>query len=243
MKKNLVLTCEHATNFVPKKYRDIFDPERYVKGTWVEGKIKDIISQHYGYDIGALEVARFISKGTNIPLRAFPVCRLLIEGNRYLRKSFFSKLTNALPETEKDYLIYTYWRPHVEIIERDILRAINKNGHAVHLGIHSFTPNFRGTERNCDIGILFDPKYKTEKDFAHKLQDALKKQFPDFAIRRNYPYAGNSQGLPKFFHKKFSEKQYVGIELEINNKHLRTNGQNKKMICVTILSAIEMSLR
>ena len=46
---------------------------------------------------------------------------------------------------------------------------------------------------------------------------------PDLSIRCNYPYKGNADGFTTYLRKQFSEKKYLGIELEINQKHIITS--------------------
>ena len=42
-------------------------------------------------------------------------------------------------------------------------------------------------------------------------------------IRFNYPYLGISDGFTSYLRKKFNQKNYVGIELEVNQKFLSDN--------------------
>ena len=38
--------------------------------------------------------------------------------------------------------------------------------------------------------------------------------------RRNYPYQGRNDGLTSHLRQRFAPTRYVGIELEINQKHV-----------------------
>ena len=42
----------------------------------------------------------------------------------------------------------------------------------------------------------------------------------DFRIRKNYPYKGISAGLTTHLRKQFAENHYLGMEIEVNQKHL-----------------------
>jgi len=226
LKDQIILTCEHATNFIPKKYRGFFPLNKKVKGRWGNEKTKDVLNEHWGWDVGALNLAKYLSKKLNIPLHFFPVSRLLIEGNRYFLRSLFEEFTRNLPDELKKDLIETFWFPHVDGIFRKIQKTIESEKQALHLGIHSFTPVHSGKHRDCDIGILFLSKRKNSRLFGHTLQAELKKQFPNFKIRRNYPYSGDLEGLVKFFSKNYNDDEYIAIELEVNNKHLRKNNSD-----------------
>ncbi|MDD5941447.1 N-formylglutamate amidohydrolase [Fibrobacter sp.] len=87
----------------------------------------------------------------------------------------------------------------------------------VHLGIHSFTPVLNGKVRNTDIGILYDPTRPQERAYANVIKDEIKRLYPAMKVRFNYPYKGTSDGLTTTLRKKF-DPQYVGIEIEINQK-------------------------
>jgi predicted N-formylglutamate amidohydrolase len=43
---------------------------------------------------------------------------------------------------------------------------------------------------------------------------------PDLTVRRNYPYAGKNDGLTTWFRRHLPPGAYVGIELEVNQKHI-----------------------
>jgi predicted N-formylglutamate amidohydrolase len=43
---------------------------------------------------------------------------------------------------------------------------------------------------------------------------------PQLKIRSNYPYLGNADGFTTYLRKRF-QKNYLGIELEINQKLLK----------------------
>jgi len=44
-------------------------------------------------------------------------------------------------------------------------------------------------------------------------------------VRRNYPYAGKSDGLTAFLRRRFPAEVYIGIELEINQKYVLSGGR------------------
>jgi hypothetical protein len=45
-------------------------------------------------------------------------------------------------------------------------------------------------------------------------------------VRRNYPYAGKGDGLTAYFRLRLPPSAYVGIELEINQKHVFMAGRH-----------------
>jgi hypothetical protein len=43
-------------------------------------------------------------------------------------------------------------------------------------------------------------------------------------LRRNYPYRGISDSLVTHLRRRYGARGYVGMELEINQKHVGTRG-------------------
>ena len=242
MKTKYILTCEHATNYIPEKYKKLFRSNSVAHGPWGIKKIGYLLNEHWGFDLGALTVAKELKKSLNLPLFTFPVSRLFIEGNRYRQSSLFSSIMTAVDEKEKAAIIKHYWAPHIKAIEKNIQHNITLGKQTIHIGVHSFTPERNGVVRKGDIGILFNPKRPSEQKFARSLQNILHANLPSMIIRRNYPYTGYSEGLAMLLRKKFSDKQYVGIEIEINNKFIQKPSQKGKAI-IKILAESLSTLR
>ena len=62
----------------------------------------------------------------------------------------------------------------------------------------------------------------------------------DFNVRHNYPYLGKMDGFTTYLRKKFP-KNYVGIEIEINQKYAPEN--NTQLILKNILFDVISSLK
>ena len=107
--------------------------------------------------------------------------------------------------------------PYRNLIEDAMRKEISLAQSVLHIALHSFTPELNDRIRHNDIGLLYDPKSKPEKEFCKKFKTFLQKENPDLIIRYNYPYLGISDGLTSYLRQKFSEN-YIGIELEINQK-------------------------
>jgi len=201
----IIITCEHAGKEVPGKYRELFAGH------------DEVINSHRGWDPGALELAKHISAALGVTFFAFPYTRLLIEPNRSIgHPKLFSEFSRKLPGDEKDELIRSFYLPYRNKVQTEISTLIKKNGPVLHLSIHSFTPVLSGVTRDVDIGILYDPGRKTEKFVAGELKRSLKRKSDGFKIRMNQPYKGASDGFTTVLRKQFSEENYLGIELEVN---------------------------
>lgn len=201
----LILTCEHASNLLPPQYDSLFKNE------------KNRLKTHEGYDIGAFEVYKSLQHLADFSWH-YPWSRLLIEVNRSLHHpKLFSSISKNLDKAEKNRLIIDYYQTYRNQIQKKIKETINKGETVLHLSIHSFTPVLNGKIRNADFGILYDSRRKAEKEWAENFKNELSSQFNDFKIRMNYPYLGKADGFTTSLRKIFPN-QYLGIELEINQK-------------------------
>ncbi len=226
----IILTCEHAANVVPEKYARLF-----------EGK-QDVLHSHRGWDPGALELAVLLSAGLNVPLYTYPYTRLLIEPNRSLgHPKLYSEFSKILTRHDKDELIQRYYIPYREKIKSEISKRIKCNVCILHISIHTFTPVLGGIIRNVDIGILYDPARKEERNYSGILKRVLKKKLPGTIIKMNQPYKGISDGFTTALRKCFTETNYLGIELEINQKLLLNNTDELSGVIVSSVKEIFQS--
>lgn len=223
----IVISCEHALSSIPPEYKYLFSGA---------GKV---LNSHRGYDSGAFFLAEKISRKIKADLFAARFSRLLIDANRSLtNRSVFSKYTKALNPQEKKAVMDRYYTPYRQDVEKCIKKYFKKNRAVLHVSVHSFTPVLNGVKRTADIGILYDPAVMMEKKFAGILQKELKHMNPQLSVRKNYPYRGTSDGFTKHLRKQF-KKKYAGIELEINQKHLK-EGKFNSYIEDAILSVFEL---
>ena len=60
---------------------------------------------------------------------------------------------------------------------------------------------------------------------------------PNLKIRRNYTYAGKSDGLTAYLRRHFRAEVYIGIELEINQKHVLDGGRHWRDVRGRVIEA------
>jgi predicted N-formylglutamate amidohydrolase len=208
MKTTLVLSAEHASANIPARYRP-----------WFKGQAA-VLQSHRGWDPGTLQLGRQLAKKFQVPLFATTVSRLLIEVNRSLHHpQLFSEFSNQLPPATKQQVIRQYYLPHREAIEQRVRDLLKPPQRVLHVSLHSFTGQWNGQPRNADVGLLYDPRRAGERATCCLWQTNLQQQLPDFVIRRNYPYLGKADGLTTSLRKKFPSSRYLGIEVEVNQKH------------------------
>lgn len=213
-KRAVILSAEHANNHLPQAH------QKLVAGN------AHLLTTHLAYDIGSKAIAHYLARNLGVILFEGKVTRLLIDLNRSLHhKNIFSFLSQTLAKSQKETLINNYYLPYRGKIEQQIENLIASNYQVLHISVHSFTPILDNKERNNDIGLLYDPKRKEEKRLAIQWKSYLKEHYK---VRFNYPYLGINDGLTTFFRKRFKGKQYLGVELELNQK-LLINGDNLKL--------------
>jgi predicted N-formylglutamate amidohydrolase len=226
-----LLTCEHASNAVPSRFRSIFSESR------------DLLNSHRGYDIGAKHYAQELSKRLSCPLLCGDVTRLLVDLNRSLHNPhLFSPISRSLDQTTKQKILSLYYTPFRANVRQFVEEKVSSGGRVIHLSCHSFTPVLyptavsglknlgplartkndspmclgrEGVERTMDVGILYDPHRREEKTLSQALLRELRLQ-TSMCVRLNAPYKGISDGHVTSLRRLFSSEQYVGLELEVN---------------------------
>lgn len=203
-----LISCEHGGNRIPAAYRHLFAGQG------------EVLRSHRGYDPGALRMARDLAAALAAPLHACTVSRLLIELNRSPRHArLYSEFTrDASPELRHE-LIERYYLPYRDAVETRIGTMTSSGLRVVHLSSHSFTPELDGAVRDADIGLLYDPRRGGERALCREWRLALGRHAPGLKVRMNYPYAGTADGFTTYLRRRFSGTDYLGIELEINQRH------------------------
>ena len=170
----------------------------------------------------------------------------MIESNRSeWQKSLFSRYSEVLTEREKIELLDTYYLPYRNEVINSIKGFINAGHQVIHISVHSFTPVLHDKHRNADVGLLYDPQRTAEKEFSVRWKELLLDITPGLKVRFNYPYLGKSDGFTTSLRKLFPEN-YVGIELEINQKWENGNRMDvslKKTIYQSINELIKKGLK
>lgn len=212
----LVLSCEHAGNDVPRPYARYFaSPEAQAA-----------LVSHRGWDPGSLEIGEAMSAMLGAPLVIQRVTRLLVECNRSLdHPRLFSEFSGALPEEARRVVVERYWRSHRE---RVLARIVESDEPVVHVGVHTFTPEWQGRARETDIGLLYDPGRAPEGELVRRWRRRLATARPpkidrpstetSLRIHLNRPYRGWTDGLTTALRRELPESRYLGIELEVSQR-------------------------
>lgn len=225
-----LITAEHGGHEVPPRYRHLFAGQRGLLGS------------HRGWDPGALDLARRLADGLDAPLVASLVTRLLVDLNRSpTHPRMFSEITRRLPAPDRRALLDGYHRPHGESVEKIVADALAEGARVLHLSTHSFTPVLAGVVRRPDLALLYDPARELERAFAAQWVGALRAAAPTRTIHRNDPYRGKADGLTTNLRKLHPGDAYLGIEVEVNQKHL-TNGRFPSWVGQSLVESLRQVL-
>ena len=228
----VVITCEHGGKRIPSAFRDLF------RGRQAQ------LDSHRGYDPGALAMARQLARAFDAPLVFSTVSRLLIELNRSpAHKQQFSDATRALPDDIRERIVARYYTPYREQVEALARRSIAHGRRVIHISSHSFTPELDGEVRTADVGLLYDPRRSGERALCDRWKKSFAALAPELRVRRNYPYAGDSDGLTRYLRSLFPASKYVGIELELNQKIALSGGRRWVMLKETVVGSLQNSLQ
>ncbi len=176
----LVLTCDHASNFVPPEYGAL-------------GLSETHLSAHIAWDPGALAVARGISERLDTALIETRISRLILDCNRPLdAPDLISEIseTTAIPGNrglsagERNARIARCWKPFHDAVDA-VLDDRNRAGLPSWLvSVHSFTPVYKGVHRPWHIGIIHDEDTRLALPLIAALEE-----LPGITVGVNEPYS------------------------------------------------------
>lgn len=222
-----IITCEHGGNQIPAPYRELFRGQR------------ELLDSHRGYDPGALVMARALARACRAPLVASTISRLLIDLNRSIgHRQLFSAMTRSAPPETREQIIERHYRPYREQVERAVTQAVSRGHRVVHISSHSFTDELFGKVRAADVGLLYDPARRGEVEMCVRWKESLGASAPELRVRRNYPYAGKGDGLTSYLRRHFAQSDYVGIELEINQRIASMRYQDWTAVRRTLIDSL-----
>lgn len=221
-----LVTCEHGGNRIPPRYHHLF------------AGFEELLQTHRGFDAGALALARDLARVLAAPLSVSSTSRLLIDLNRSIgHPRLYSEATRNAPATIRREILKNYYLPYRKKVEAEIAGLIAQGNKVIHVSSHSFTPELEAEVRNADIGLLYDPARHGELELCKRWQTRIMALAPELKVRRNYPYTGKSDGLTAYLRRCFPADVYVGIELEINQKHALKGGSKWRALRGCIIEA------
>jgi predicted N-formylglutamate amidohydrolase len=175
-----LLICEHASPHIPARYARLGLPAGAEK-------------QHIGWDLGAADLARALSRRLDAPLVLAGYSRLLIDLNRPIGAPtsipVVSERTEipgnvGLDEAERRLRVERIFRPfHDRVTE--LIAARERAGRRTRiLTVHSFTPVFLDKPRPWRLGLLAGDS----RPLAEMLLDELRALAPNLSMTLDEPY-------------------------------------------------------
>lgn len=224
---HVLITCEHGGKRIPPRYRPLF------------AGFEALLETHRGYDPGALALARQMARALAAPLFVSTTSRLLIDLNRSTgHPKLYSEATRNAPAAVRREIFGSYYLPYRGRVEAHIADASARGSRVIHLASHSFTPVLDGDVRNADVGLLYDPARAGEAALCRRWQACLEDAAPGLRVRRNYPYTGKSDGFTAYLRRRFPPAAYLGIELEINQKHVLAGERRWRALRSQVIEAV-----
>ncbi|MBV1833726.1 N-formylglutamate amidohydrolase [Novacetimonas pomaceti] len=174
-----VILCEHASSHIPPAYGDLGLPEAERL-------------RHIAWDIGARDMAIALARRLDAVLVLGTVSRLVIDLNRPLYSS------SSIPEISETTVIpgntdlslkertkrHEHWfHPFHETVTAILDERAARKKRTLLLGIHTFTPVFKGERRPWAAGILFGHARSYGRLFIEALHKAS-----HFPVAENFPY-------------------------------------------------------
>jgi predicted N-formylglutamate amidohydrolase len=228
----LVVTCEHAGNVVPDRYRPLFAGH------------EKLLPTHRGWDPGALTLAREMAARFHAPLYYEETTRLLVDLNRSVgTHELHTEVSRHLSLRERREILDVYYYPHRKRVAAAVAEIVDAGDCVVQICSHSFTPELNGHVRTADVGLLYDPGRPGEVAFATAWIDALSAADPTLRLRRNYPYLGKSDGVAQSLRRVHAADRYVGIELEVNQRYVEAGGPAWPKVRRTLLDTLAVALQ
>jgi predicted N-formylglutamate amidohydrolase len=214
-----LITCEHGGNRVPRRHVALF-----------RGKER-LLASHRGWDPGALAFARALARATGAPLVAATTTRLLVDLNRSPHNPrVFSSITRGLPLEERHELLARHHAPYWRRVRESILQLQGRGRSVCHLGVHGFAPLPAGARLDFEVGLLYDARRSEERGLARAWQKRLREFAPELRVRRNAPYRGDADGLTTALRRDFGPREYLGLELELNQRVLARVGRRRRLL-------------
>jgi predicted N-formylglutamate amidohydrolase len=99
-----------------------------------------------------------------------------------------------------------------------------------------------GVPRQADVAWLYNPQRPGEAAFARAWMLALAELAPELNLRRNYPYQGRADGLTASLRKHHTDADYVGIELEVNQRFVDQRGAAWERLRTVLVDSLKKAL-
>ena len=181
----ILLTCDHASHAVPAALDGLgLDPAD--------------LRRHIGWDPGAAQLVRRLSRRFDAPAVLSGYSRLVIDCNRspghpesILPESDGTPVpgNQGLAPRDAERRVRALFHPYHEAIARVLGRFRARGETPTYVALHTFTPKMNGRDRPWHFGVIWDD----DPRIARALIEVLRRH-PGLKIGENEPYAGRGDG-------------------------------------------------
>ncbi len=211
----VLLLCDHAGRHVPPELDQL-------------GVDDEALARHIGWDIGAADMTRRLSRLLDAPAILNHVSRLVIDPNRR------PGTPTSIPEISDGCVVpgnqrldltivvdrvIRYFLPYHRAVARRIGQFRRQGVVPAVIAVHSFTPFMYGEDRPWQIGILWRGDQRLSGPVLQALQEHT-----DLVIGDNQPYSGLLDfGFTVQFHAQ--RPRLPHIMLEVRQDEIETQEQ------------------
>ena len=204
---DFLIVCEHASKRIPVSFGGL-------------GLDDAARNSHIAWDPGALAVAQVMSARLDATLVAQRFSRLLYDCNRppespgavpAVSETFKIPGNTGLSAADHKARVDQFYMPFRDTLAACMDLRMNKGRPTVLVTVHSFTPVYKGVQREVELGILHD----SDARLADALLDATKAHAA-LVVRRNEPY-GPADGVTHTLVQHGVARRLLNVMLEIRN--------------------------
>ncbi len=236
MSWTILVSAEHASNAIPPALENL-------------GLSQEVLETHVAWDPGTVEVSQAVAQHFGVPLFIGEWSRLVVDLNRsptnekdVIPKNAFGvdvPGNQALDEPARQDRLARYHRPYWSAVQSKLqeLHQRFEDRPLLHLSIHSFTGNLNGDHRPMSLGVMFDPARPLEDRFGRQLAQQIESE--GLVSAENGPYDGRMDAMVTACRPLFPEPAYLGIEIEINQRHLAEIDRIASVLIRSVESVIE----
>jgi predicted N-formylglutamate amidohydrolase len=228
----MVIVCEHATNWIPPEFNNL-------------GLDEAARGSHITWDPGAMPVAEILSAEFDAPLITPGVSRLVFDCNRHIQAtgaivensdSYHIPGNIGLSEAHRQSRAQRYHTPFHGALDRIIDRAAPSNGWPVFVTIHSFTPVHSGVLRQVEIGMLHDEDRRLALEMLRVAEIEA-----EFVVRLNEPYSSRD-GATYTLAKHAVPRGLLNVMVEVRSD-LIENAQAQKIMAERLAGYLKAAIR
>lgn len=213
-----LLTADHAGRRLPRALGNL-------------GLGEEELRRHIAWDIGIGAVSRLVAEHFGAYLILQPYSRLAIDCNRPPEvDSSIAELSEHTPipgnmnltTAERKARRTAIFDPYHARIEDELARRARSGQPTVLIAMHSFTPRFKGVEREWQAGVL----YNRDARLALSLREALCAE--GLHVGDNQPYFvsdDSDYGIPRYG----EQRGLLHVELELRQDLIETPDGQRRM--------------